>query len=125
MGPWNAPVTLLVRSLAPAIAAGCTTVVKFAHQTSLATKIVIECFAEVPNVPPGVLSILHESGHSVSETLVRSPEVNMISFTGSSAVGKRIMAGAASTLKRLSLELGGKAPSIVFNSCDQKKAADT
>jgi acyl-CoA reductase-like NAD-dependent aldehyde dehydrogenase len=120
--PWNAPVTLLARSLAPAIAAGCTVVVKCPHQTSLVTKLAMECFAEVPNVPSGVLSVLHESGYLVSDALVRSPNVNVISFTGSSDVGKRIMASAAPTLKRLSLELGGKAPSIVFRDCDQKKA---
>ncbi|MCC7168487.1 MAG: aldehyde dehydrogenase family protein [Rhodospirillales bacterium] len=120
--PWNAPLLLLVRSLAPAMAAGCTSVVKLAHQTSLATKIVIEVLAEVKSLPPGVVSFLHESGSRVSETLVRSPEVDVVSFTGSSAVGKKIMAAGAGTLKRLSLELGGKAPSLVFPDCDRKKA---
>lgn len=123
--PWNAPITLLVRSLAPALAAGCTVVVKSAHQTSLATDRVVRCFAESPELPAGAVNFLTESGSAVSEALVGSPDVDVVSFTGSRAVGKKIMAGAAGTLKRLSLELGGKSPCIVFPDCDRTKAAAT
>ncbi len=123
--PWNAPITLLVRSLAPALAAGCTAVVKSAHQTSLATHLVIKCLAEVPGLPPGAVNFITESGSAVSEALVRAADVEVVSFTGSRAVGKKIMAAAAGTLKRLSLELGGKSPSIVFPDCDRTKAVAT
>jgi betaine-aldehyde dehydrogenase len=116
--PWNAPVTLLVRSLAPALAAGCTTVIKPAHQTPLIHAAVIRCLAACPSLPPGVVNSVNEDGSVVGEALVESPEVDVISFTGSSATGKRIMAAAAPTLKRLSLELGGKAPAVVFEDAD-------
>lgn len=116
--PWNAPVTLLVRSLAPALAAGCTTVIKPAPQTPLIHRIVMECLAACPSLPAGVVNSVNEDGSAVGEALVASPDVDVISFTGSSETGKRIMAGAASTLKRLSLELGGKAPAVVFDDAD-------
>jgi betaine-aldehyde dehydrogenase len=116
--PWNAPVTLLVRSLSPALAAGCTTVIKPAPQTPLIHRLVMECLAECPSIPPGVVNSVNENGTEVGEALVASPDVDVISFTGSSATGKRIMAGAAPTLKRLSLELGGKAPGVVFDDAD-------
>lgn len=116
--PWNAPVTLLVRSLAPALAAGCTTVIKPAPQTPLIHRVVMECLANCPSLPKGVVNSVNEDGSAVGEALVASPEVDVISFTGSSETGKRIMAGAAPTLKRLSLELGGKAPGIVFDDAD-------
>jgi acyl-CoA reductase-like NAD-dependent aldehyde dehydrogenase len=116
--PWNAPVTLLVRSLAPALAAGCTTVIKPAPQTPLIHRLVMECLADCPSLPAGVVNSVNEDGSAVGEALVASPDVDVISFTGSSATGKLIMAGAAPTLKRLSLELGGKAPAVVFDDAD-------
>jgi acyl-CoA reductase-like NAD-dependent aldehyde dehydrogenase len=116
--PWNAPVTLLIRSLAPALAAGCTVVVKPAPQTPLIHARVMRCVAACPSLPNGVINSVNEDGSVVGEALVASPEVDVISFTGSSDTGKKIMAGAASTLKRLSLELGGKAPAIVFPDAD-------
>ncbi len=112
--PWNAPVTLLVRSLAPALAAGCTAVIKPAHQTALVNNLVLECLSSDARVPAGVINSVTESGTEVSRHLCESPDVDVISFTGSSAVGKRIAQSTANTLKRLSLELGGKAPAIVF-----------
>jgi acyl-CoA reductase-like NAD-dependent aldehyde dehydrogenase len=123
--PWNAPVTLLMRSLAPALAAGCTAVVKSAHQTSVATALALECLSEVPGLPPGVVNLFSESGTCGAESLVCSPDVDMVSFTGSNSVGKKIMAAAAGTMKRLSLELGGKSPSIVFPDADIAKAVRT
>jgi betaine-aldehyde dehydrogenase len=119
--PWNAPVTLLVRSLAPALAAGCTAVIKPAHQTALVNNLVLQCLTADPRVPAGVINSVIESGSEVSRYLCDCPEVEVISFTGSSAVGKRIAQSTASTLKRLSLELGGKAPAIVFADADMDK----
>ncbi|RJF86354.1 aldehyde dehydrogenase family protein [Oleomonas cavernae] len=122
--PWNAPVTLLFRSLAAALAAGCTAVVKPAAQTSLINAFALECLAGIDGLPPGVVNSVNDGGVAVSECLVASPDVDVVSFTGSSAVGKRIMAAAAPSLKRVSLELGGKTPAIVFADADLDKAAD-
>jgi betaine-aldehyde dehydrogenase len=123
--PWNAPITLLIRSLAPALAAGCVAVVKAAPQTSAVTALVFECLADVPGMPPGVVNLFSESGSTGAEELIKSSAVDVISFTGSNAVGKRILAGAAGTMKRLSLELGGKSPSIIFQDADREKAVKT
>lgn len=120
--PWNAPVTLLVRSLAPALAAGCTVVIKPAYQTALVNSMVLECVSEDARVPAGVINSVIESGSEVSQYLCASPEVEVISFTGSSGVGKIIAQSTAPTLKRLSLELGGKAPAVVFDDVDMEKA---
>jgi betaine-aldehyde dehydrogenase len=122
--PWNAPVTLLVRSLAPALAAGCTAVVKPAPQTPLIHRIAMECLADCPSLPAGVVNSINENGTQVGEALVASPDVDVVSFTGSSRTGKLIMAGAAPTLKRLSLELGGKAPALVFDDADLEVAVE-
>jgi betaine-aldehyde dehydrogenase len=119
--PWNAPVTLLVRSLAPALAAGCTVVIKPAHQTALVNNMVLECVSSDARVPAGVINSVIESGNEVSRHLCESLEVDVLSFTGSSAVGKRIAQSTAPTLKRLSLELGGKAPALVFADADMDK----
>lgn len=115
--PWNAPSTLMLRSLGPALAAGCTVVVKGAHQTSSVNRIHAECLASCTSLPAGVVNVVH-GDLEVSRTLCTHPEVDVVSFTGSSATGKKIMAGAAATLKRLSLELGGKAPALVFADAD-------
>jgi len=115
--PWNAPVTLLIRSLGPAMAAGCTSVIKPAHQTALINNIVLECLAD-PRVPPGVINSVVESTSVVSQALCAHPDVEVLSFTGSSHVGKLIAQSTAGTLKRLSLELGGKAPAIVLPDAD-------
>lgn len=121
--PWNAPVTLLIRSLAPALAAGCTTVIKPAPQTPLIHGRVMRCIADCASIPAGVVNSVNENGTEVGKALSCSSDVDVISFTGSSATGKLIMAAAAPTLKRLSLELGGKAPSIIFPDADLDKAA--
>ena len=118
MVPWNSPGILLVRSLAPAMAAGCAVVVKPALQSSLFHTAVMKCFAGIPELPAGVLNSFCEAGSAGAEAMVRSADVDVVSFTGSSAVGKKIMAAAAGTLKRLNLELGGKSPAIVFPDCD-------
>jgi betaine-aldehyde dehydrogenase len=116
--PWNSPVVLAVRSFAPALAAGCTAVVKMPGQTGLVNGLLHEIFSEVSGLPAGVLNSITESGDDVARYLVRSTDVNVLSYTGSTRVGKQIMADAAATLKRLSLELGGKTPMIVFDDAD-------
>lgn len=116
--PWNAPAILLVRALAPALAAGCTCVVKLSPQAALFQTALMAPLLEIPDLPAGVVNAYAATRSAPSETLVRSPDVDVISFTGSSTVGKRIMAAAASTLKRLNLELGGKAPCVVFEDAD-------
>ncbi len=116
--PWNAPVTLLVRSLAPALAAGCTCVIKPAAQTPLVHARIMECLASCPSLPPGVVNSVNEDGVAVGQAMVASPDIDVISFTGSSATGKKIMAAAAPTLKRVGLELGGKAPAVIFEDAD-------
>ncbi len=121
--PWNAPAVLLVRSLAPALAAGCTAVVKPAAQTALITEAMIRLLHEAQDMPTGVVNLVNETGAEVSAALVASPEVDVISFTGSNAVGQKIMAAAAPTMKRLSLELGGKASCLVFDDVDLEAVA--
>jgi betaine-aldehyde dehydrogenase len=116
--PWNSPVVLAVRSFAPALAAGCTAVVKLPGQTGLVNGLLHEILSEVSGLPAGVLNSVTESGDEVARYLVRSPDVDVLSYTGSTRVGKQIMADAAATLKRLSLELGGKTPMIVFDDAD-------
>lgn len=116
--PWNAPVTLMVRSLAPALAAGCTAVVKGAPQTALINARLFEILAQVPELPPGAVNAFSETGHGGAQALVASEKVDVISYTGSTEVGKRIMAAAAGTLKTVSLELGGSAPCLVFEDAE-------
>jgi len=118
MVPWNAPATLLIRSLGPVLAAGCTAVIKSAHQTSVVNQLVLECLTNVNQLPPGVVNTLTESSAAIGRAWCADPDVDSISFTGSSATGKRIAEATAGTLKRLSLELGGKAPAIVLEDCD-------
>ena len=120
--PWNAPVTLLVRSVAPALAAGCTVVIKPAPQTPVTNAAVMACFDAVDSLPKGVVNSVNEYGTEVGTALSTHPEIDVISFTGSSRTGKIIMANASDTVKHVSLELGGKAPAIVFNDADLDKA---
>jgi acyl-CoA reductase-like NAD-dependent aldehyde dehydrogenase len=120
--PWNAPAVLLVRSLAPALAAGCTAIVKPAAQTSLITAAMMQCLDE-PALPPGVVNLLHEAGAEASARLVESRDVDVVSFTGSTETGKRIMRAAADSMKRLSLELGGKSCCLVFEDTDVEAIA--
>lgn len=116
--PWNAPIILLVRSLAPALAAGCTAVVKHAPQTALTSARVCEAFARAASLPKGVVNAFVESGNAGAQLLVSSPAVDVVSYTGSTHVGKLIMQAASGTLKRLNLELGGSAPCVVFADAD-------
>jgi len=121
--PWNAPIVLLIRSLAPALAAGCTVVIKPAHQTAQITTQVLRELAAVDSLPRGVLNLVLERGSEVAQELVASSEVDVLSFTGSNLTGQRIMAAAAPTMKKLSLELGGKSSCLVFPDADIGKVA--
>lgn len=112
--PWNAPIILLIRSLAPALAAGCTIVVKSAPQTALVSEAVFRVLSQCTDLPVGAVNMFTEVGHSGSRLLVSSTDVDVVSYTGSTSVGKQIMAAGAGTLKRLNLELGGSAPCIIF-----------
>jgi acyl-CoA reductase-like NAD-dependent aldehyde dehydrogenase len=120
--PWNAPLVLLVRSLAPALAAGCTAVIKAAGQTALTSHMFFELLSEVESLPKGVVNGFLESGNAGAPLLVSSPQVNAVSYTGSTKVGKLIMEAGAKTLKRMGLELGGKTPMIVFEDADLNQA---
>lgn len=116
--PWNAPAVLLIRSLAPALAAGCTAVVKPAPQTALITAAIMRTLHDAEGLPAGAVNLVSETGAAVAQYLVSSPHVDVISFTGSNQVGQKIMAAAAPTMKKLSLELGGKSSCIVFDDVD-------
>ena len=120
--PWNAPVVLMVRSLAPALAAGCTAVVKNAAQTALICDQVFRILSQVESLPTGVINSI-TSGRQGVTAMVDSLDVDVISYTGSTEVGKHIMAGGVKTMKRMNLELGGSAPCIVFEDADLSSAA--
>jgi betaine-aldehyde dehydrogenase len=121
--PWNAPIVLLIRSLTPALCTGCTVVIKPAPQTALITAAVIAELDAVDGLPKGAVNLVAETGHEVASRLVASPDVAVISFTGSNATGARIMAAAAPTMKKLSLELGGKSSALVFADADVARVA--
>ena len=121
--PWNAPVVLLIRALTPALAAGCTVVIKPAPQSALITAAVVAELHAVAALPAGVVNLVSEAGHEIAQELVISADVDVISFTGSNATGARIMAAAAPTMKKLSLELGGKSACLVFDDVDVERIA--
>lgn len=116
--PWNSPVILAVRSFAPALAAGCTVVMKMPGQTAQTASVLAEVLAEAADLPAGVMNMFVESGAEGSALLVESPDVPAISFTGSTRTGAAIGAVGARMMKRMGLELGGKAPMIVFEDAD-------
>ena len=121
--PWNYPLLMAAWKLAPAIAAGCTCVLKPAEQTPLTALEMANWFEEV-GLPPGVVNIVTGFGEGAGAPLVRHPDVNKIAFTGSAQVGKMIMRDAAETVKRVTLELGGKSPNIFFADADFEAAID-
>lgn len=125
ISPWNSPIILTVRALGPALAAGCTVVVKMPGQTGLTNGLFAEVVAATKSLPAGVVNILSESGNVVAPALVDSPQVEVISYTGSTHVGRAIAAAGAKTLKRLNLELGGKTPMVVFDDANLDVAVPT
>jgi len=121
--PWNYPLLMAAWKLAPALAAGCTCVLKPAEQTPLTALEMAKWFTEV-GLPPGVVNIITGFGESCGAPLVQHPDVNKIAFTGSAAVGKIIVKQAADSVKRVTLELGGKSPNIFFADADFEAAID-
>jgi phenylacetaldehyde dehydrogenase len=119
--PWNGPLAMAVAKIAAALAAGCTVVLKPAELTPLTAIRLAELIAEV-GFPPGVVNVVTGFGDPAGKALVNHPEVDKISYTGSTVVGKSIVAAAAGNLKRVALELGGKSPVIIFPDADLERA---
>ena len=119
--PWNFPAAMITRKIAPALAAGCTVVVKPAEQTPLTALKLAEA-AEMAGIPAGVINVVTGDPKRIGGELLRDPRVRKITFTGSTEVGKLLMRGAADTVKKVSLELGGHAPVIVFADADLEEA---
>jgi len=118
IAPWNSPVVLFIRSLAPALAAGCTVVGKLPGFTAQTNARMCEVFSEVRTLPTGVINVFSEVHSAAARVLIDSPDVPVISLTGSSATGRAIMAAGAKHLKRFGGELGGKTPVILFEDAD-------
>ncbi|MCB1390397.1 MAG: aldehyde dehydrogenase family protein [Rhodobacteraceae bacterium] len=119
--PWNVPFTMAVSKLAPALAAGCTVVLKPAEQTPLTTIRLAE-LCEEAGFPPGVVNLVTGLGSEAGAALVAHPGVDKISFTGSTATGRGILSAASGNFKRVSLELGGKSPTIILPDADLSQA---
>ena len=115
--PWNFPAAMLTRKIGPALAAGCTMVLKPASQTPFSA-LALCVLAERAGVPKGVISCVTGAAAEIGETLAASPIVRKVSFTGSTEIGKVLLAQCASTVKKASMELGGNAPFIVFDDAD-------
>jgi len=115
--PWNFPSAMITRKAAPALAAGCTVVVKPAAQTPFSALALAE-LADRAGIPDGVFNVLTGPAREIGSILTASPVVRKLSFTGSTPVGKKLMAACSETVKKISLELGGHAPFIVFNDAD-------
>jgi len=121
--PWNFPAAMITRKVGPALAAGCTMILKPAPETPL-TALALAALAEEAGVPAGVFNVVTGDAAAIGGALMDSPVVRKVSFTGSTPVGRMLFAQAAPTLKRLSLELGGNAPFIVFDDADLDAAVD-
>lgn len=120
--PWNFPAAMITRKVGPALAAGCTCVVKPANQTPL-TALRIAELAHEAGIPNGVLNVVTGRSSEIGDAWLNDPRVTKITFTGSTEVGKTLMRGAAETVKKVSLELGGNAPFIVMDDANLSKAA--
>ncbi|MGB3252878.1 NAD-dependent succinate-semialdehyde dehydrogenase [Buttiauxella gaviniae] len=119
--PWNFPMAMLTRKLGPALAAGCTGIIKPANNTPLSAFALL-ALAKKAGVPDGVLNAVAGNTQEISDSIMASHEVRKISFTGSTAVGKKLVRNAAETMKKVSMELGGNAPYIVFDDADIDEA---
>jgi len=115
--PWNFPAAMITRKAAPALAAGCTMVVKPAEQTPLSA-LALAWLGQQAGLPPGVLNVVTGEARAIGGELTANPKVLKLSFTGSTEIGRLLMAQCAPTIKKLSLELGGNAPFIVFDDAD-------
>ncbi|WP_433923942.1 NAD-dependent succinate-semialdehyde dehydrogenase [Vreelandella sp. 21] len=122
--PWNFPLAMITRKCAPALAAGCTVVIKPAEATPL-TALAVARLAELAGLPAGVINVVTASQPApIGEVLTTDPRVRKFSFTGSTPVGKKLLAQCAGTVKKVSLELGGNAPFIVFDDADLDAAVE-
>ena len=121
--PWNFPIAMITRKAAPALAAGCSMIIKPAEQTPLSA-IALAVLAEEAGVPSGVLQVITGKAREIGAVMTESPIVTKLSFTGSTEVGRVLMAQCAPTIKKLSLELGGNAPFIVFDDADLDAAVE-
>ncbi len=121
--PWNFPAAMITRKIAPALAAGCTVVIKPSEETPLTAYRLMELFSEA-GIPEGVVNLVTGSNpEEIGRILLQDPRIRKVTFTGSTAVGKKIMVQAAQTVKKVSLELGGHAPFMIFADADLRKAA--
>jgi succinate-semialdehyde dehydrogenase/glutarate-semialdehyde dehydrogenase len=121
--PWNFPVYLLAKKLAPALAAGCSVIAKPAEECPASTSALMRCLADA-GIPANVAQLVYGVPDMVSRTLIASPVIRKISFTGSTAVGKHLMRLAADGVKRITMELGGHAPVLIFDDVDLEKTLD-
>ena len=119
--PWNYPLHQIVAKIAPALAAGCTVVLKPTSEAPLSSFMLAEIVDQV-GLPPGVFNLVSGRGRDIGEALASHPDVDMVSFTGSTSVGRRLSALAAATIKKVSLELGGKSASIILDDADLLEA---
>ena len=124
ISPWNLPLYLFTWKIAPALASGCTVVAKPSELTPMTAFLFSELCQEA-GLPKGVLNVVHGLGPKAGQAIIEHPDVTAISFTGGTVTGKKIAATAAPMLKKLSLELGGKIPNIIFADCDFEQALNT
>ncbi|TXL66696.1 NAD-dependent succinate-semialdehyde dehydrogenase [Cerasibacillus terrae] len=115
--PWNFPLSMITRKIAPALAAGCTVVLKPAPQTPISAVKVFECFHEA-ELPDGVVNLIIGPAEEIGKEMTSNPDVRKLTFTGSTVVGKKLLKDASDTVKKVSMELGGHAPYIVFEDAD-------
>jgi aminomuconate-semialdehyde/2-hydroxymuconate-6-semialdehyde dehydrogenase len=123
ISPWNLPLYLFTWKVAPALAAGNCVIGKPSEVTPMTASMFAEICANA-GLPPGVLNVLHGSGPGIGQAIVEHPEIRAISFTGGTRTGAKLAGSAAPLFKKLSLELGGKNPSLVFEDCDRQRALD-
>ncbi|KAL8166563.1 hypothetical protein V2J09_008062 [Rumex salicifolius] len=119
--PWNFPLAMITRKVGPALASGCTVVIKPSEYTPLTALAAAELSLQA-GIPPGVVNVVMGNASEIGDSLINSTQVRKLTFTGSTAVGKKLMAGCAETVKKVSLELGGNAPTIVFDDADLEVA---
>jgi aldehyde dehydrogenase (NAD+) len=120
--PWNAPMMLFAQKVAPALATGCTVIVK-PSELAVLTSLKLTSLIDEAGFPPGVFNLVPGPGNPTGEALITHPGVDKVTFTGSRAVGKRILEASGDTIKRVTLELGGKSPSIVFEDAESVEGA--
>jgi succinate-semialdehyde dehydrogenase/glutarate-semialdehyde dehydrogenase len=121
--PWNFPVNLMVKKIAPALAAGCVVIAKAPEETPGCTSAIMRCIADA-GIPGDAVQLVYGDPDMISRHLLASPVIRKVSFTGSTAVGKHLMKLAADGVKRITMELGGHAPVLVFDDCDLEATLD-